>query len=99
MTFQLSPQAEESLESIWDYYAELGGERLANRILGDIHDGIHRILTLPTIGHFREDLTDKSFRFYRVHRYFLVYDATASPLYIARIYHSAQNIQALLKRD
>jgi plasmid stabilization system protein ParE len=51
----------------------------------------------PGLGHFRPDLTDKPFRFYRVYSIFLIYDPTSSPLHIARIYHSAQDVRTRIK--
>jgi len=71
MTFLLSRQAEESFDRLWDYYFERGGARLADRILGQMHDAIHRLIEQPTLGHFRPDLTDKPLRFYPRVEYFM----------------------------
>jgi plasmid stabilization system protein ParE len=94
MSFQLSRQAERALEELWDYYFERGGTRLADRILAEIRDAIDRLIEIPTLGHFRPDLTDKPLRFYRVYSILLIYDPDSSPLYIARVYHGAQDVKA-----
>jgi plasmid stabilization system protein ParE len=99
MNFLLSSQAETALERLWDYYFEQGGTRLADRILAEIHDAICRLIEHPTLGHFRPDLTDKPFRFYRVYSIFLIYDPASSPVYIARVYHAAQDIQTRMDHD
>jgi plasmid stabilization system protein ParE len=99
MKFLLSRQAQTSLEQLWDYYYERGGTNLADRISADIHDAIAHLVEHPNLGHFRPDLTDKPFRFYRVYRIFLIYDPASSPMYIARIYHSAQDIEIRIKAD
>src|SRR5436853_2284006 len=99
MSFLLSPQAEVALQQTWDFYFDRGGTRLADRILAEIHDAIARLIERPSLGHFRPDLTDKPFRFYRVYSIFLIYDPTSSPLYIARVYHAAQDIQTRMQDD
>jgi plasmid stabilization system protein ParE len=99
MKFLLSVQAQRALEDLWDYYFDRGGSRLANRILADIHDAIHRLIERPGLGHFRPDLTEKPFRFYRVYNIFLIYDPASSPLYIARVYHAAQDIARRMQTD
>ena len=93
MRFVLSRQAERALEELWDFYFQNGGDLLANRILGEIHDAIHRLIELPQLGHYRPDLTDKPFRFYRVYNILIIYDPASSPLFVARIYHAAQDIK------
>ena len=64
MKFQLSPQAQEALDQLRDYYFDRGGTRLASRILGEIHDAIYRLIEFPGLGHLRPDLTDKPLRFF-----------------------------------
>jgi plasmid stabilization system protein ParE len=93
MTFLLSRQAERALEELWDYYLERGGSGLADRILAEIRDAIDRLIECPTLGHFRPDLTGRPLRFYRVYSILLIYDPESSPLYIARVYHGAQDVK------
>ena len=99
MTFLLSGQAERAFQDLWDYYFERGGTRLADRILAEIHDAIHRLIEHPGLGHSRPDLTDKPFRFYRVYNILLIYDPQSSPLYIARVYHGAQDVKTRMKSE
>ena len=99
MNFVLSRQAESAFGKLWDYYAGNGGTRLADRILGQMHDAIQRLIDQPTLGHFRPDLTDKPLRFYRVYNVFLIYDPASSPLYVARVYHTSQDIASRMKRE
>ena len=99
MKFLLSRQAQAALDRLWDYYFDRGGPRLADRILGQIHDAIHRMIEKPALGHFRPDLTDKPLRFYRVYSIFLIYDPASSPLYIARVYHASQDIKTRMEKE
>jgi len=66
---------------------------LADRILADIRDAIDRLIERPGLGHFRPDLTDRPLRFYRVYSIYLIYDPASSPLYIACVYHTAQDVR------
>jgi plasmid stabilization system protein ParE len=99
MRFTLSSQAEQALAEAWDFYFERGGARLADRILAEIHDAIERLVDWPTLGHFRPDLTDKPFRFYRVYSIFLIYDPASSPLHIALVFHAAQDIRTRMSDE
>jgi plasmid stabilization system protein ParE len=99
MKFLLSRQAERALDDLWEYYVQRGGSRLADRILGEIHDAIGRLIEHPALGHHRPDLTDKPFRFYRVYNILLIYDPESSPLYVARVYHAAQDIRTRMQDD
>lgn len=99
MDFELSQQAVDAFGENWNFYARSGGEKLANRILGDIHDAIQKLCELPNLGHSRPDLTDKPFKFYRIYQILLVYDPAARPLYIARVYHAAQDVKQRMERN
>ena len=99
MKFVLSRQAERAFEQLWDYYFQRGGTRLADRILAEIRDAIDRLIEFPGLGHFRPDLTDKPFRFYCVYNIMLVYDPASSPLFIARVYHAAQDIKTRMEEE
>lgn len=99
MSYVLSRQAQHALNSIWDYYFAQGGTRLADRILSEIQTAILRLVESPGLGHMRPDLTDKLFKFYRVYSFFLIYDPASSPLYIARVYHGAQDIEQRMQTD
>ena len=57
------------------------------------------MIELPELGHFRPDLTDRPFRLYLVYNIFLIYDPKSSPLYIARVYHAAQDIKTRMEKD
>jgi plasmid stabilization system protein ParE len=99
MKFQLSDQAAEALEALWEYYVARGGTKLADRVLAEIHDSIEKLIERPGLGHHRPDLTDKPLRFYRVYDVLLIYDPASSPLYIARVYHPSQDVRRRLRDE
>ncbi len=90
--FVLSRDAETDLLEIWSYLAIVAGHAVADRILEDIHDEIVRLAESPGKGSHRTDLAPEPFRVWRVHSYYLFYEAT-QPLSIARVLHTARDIQ------
>jgi len=99
MNAELSDQAAMFLDRLYDYYFAEGGTRLADRMLAEIFDEIQKVIDRPSLGKFREDLTDKPLRFHRVRNHFLIYDAASSPLHIARIYHAKQDIKTRMTQS
>jgi antitoxin ParD1/3/4/toxin ParE1/3/4 len=55
-----------------------------------------RIGESPGLGHRREDLTELPVRFYRVHKFLIVYAPEEEPIGIVRILHSSRDISAIL---
>jgi plasmid stabilization system protein ParE len=59
--FLLAPAAKSDIFEIWDYYAsEVGDVELADRMRGEIFDGIRAAAQQPKIGHLRRDLANAS---------------------------------------
>jgi len=50
----------------------------------------------PSIGHWREELTDKRHRFFLVYSYLIVYRHETKPLQIIRVLHAARDVQSIL---
>ncbi len=47
---------------------------------------------MPGMGHFREDLLDKRFRFWNVWSYLIVYRWEAKPIEVIAIVHGARDV-------
>ncbi len=95
----LLPDALDDLREIAAYIATEWSEDRAAQVLTDLLNALDRIGDMPTIGHFRPDLDDKGRRFYRVHRFLIIYDAEARPPRIMRILHGHRNVKSILKRS
>ena len=52
----------------------------------------------PSIGHSRQDLTDRPLKFWSVFSYLVVYDPESRPLTIIAVLHGARDVEKLLKR-
>ena len=95
--YVIAPVAEEDLLVIWHYYAEeVGDPELADRMVGELISGFHTIAKNPGIGHPRRDLSEEPLRFWVIRRYLVIYRPAKSPVEIARVLHSARDVQAIL---
>lgn len=95
----LSIQAKAALARISHYYLEQRDAELAEYIVGEFTRSFITIGEMPGIGHSRADLTDRPFRFYRVFSYLVIFEANTSPVFIARIFHSARDVETLLREE
>jgi antitoxin ParD1/3/4 len=62
----------------------------------EIYEVIQCLVRMPLIGHFREDLADRSHRFWPVRDFLIVYHPDTSPLEIVRILRGSRDIPSLL---
>ena len=92
----LAPQAKRDLNQIVVYVADQAGATTARRVLAEIREAMNLIARRPMIGHLRQDLTHRPYRFWTVQPYFIVYDPGQRPLQIACILHAARDIKHLL---
>lgn len=76
---------------------DAGGTRLARYIRGEIMDAIRFLAANPGAGHSRTDLTPTPVKFWPVFSYLVVYDPALVPLGVARIVHSAQDLEAMFE--
>jgi len=63
--FVLHPEALGDLEEIWEFIADDSLEA-ADRILDEIRQVMHALVTFPRMGHLRADLTSRPLRFHPV---------------------------------
>jgi plasmid stabilization system protein ParE len=95
MKFLLTPAAARDLDQIWDYIADDNVEA-ADRVLSALEKAMQRLVRRPGIGHLRESLADRSYRFFLVYSYLIVYRPETRPLQIIRVLHASRDIQILL---
>ncbi len=93
--FVLTAPAERDLTDIWDYIAADNLEA-ADRVLDAMDAAFRRLAAQPGLGHYREDLADKTVRFDAVYSYLIVYRWQTRPLQILRVLHAARDVATLL---
>jgi plasmid stabilization system protein ParE len=92
--FVLTPQAELDLTEIWDYIAQDNIDT-ADHILGELEQTMGRLAEMPNMGHIREDLADRRYRFWPVCSYLIVYRAGTKPLQIIRVISGYRDLSNL----
>ena len=95
--FFITPTARRDLNAIWDYLCEKVNERLANRILAELHDAIQMLAENPGFGHSRADVDDPRYRFWSVRRYVIAYRTDLKPFTVARVVHGARDFKKLFE--
>jgi plasmid stabilization system protein ParE len=94
-SFILTPRAEQDVSDIWDYIADDSIEA-ADRVLAALENMMHRLAKNPGIGHIREELADRRYRFFLVYSYLIVYRSENQPLQVIRVLHAARDVQGIL---
>ena len=90
-----SNEAEADFDAILEYIA---ADSVQSAV--DVHTRFLEIFRLlaenPEVGHYREDLTSQAVRFFPVYSYMVVYISGSSPVEIARILGTAQDVESIL---
>ncbi len=97
--FRLSAEAEQDLNEISAYLIGQGGIYLARHVLREIHQAMRFLVENPEAGHRRTDLTKAPVKFWQVFSYLIIYDPKAQPLGIARVLHSALDLEAMFRKQ
>src|SRR3954464_2335211 len=94
MKLLISKRAVADLNSIWNYIAK-DNPAAADRVEDKLHDAIHELLANPSLGHFRDDIADRRYRFRREFSYVIAYRVDDQILRIVRIVHGARDMSRL----
>jgi plasmid stabilization system protein ParE len=90
--FLFTLEAQVNVLAIWEFIANDDSEKSADRVVARIYDECQRLGEMPGMGHFREDLLDKRFRFWNVWSYLIVYRWESRPIEIIAIVHGARDL-------
>lgn len=96
MAYRLTARAEADVETIADFIAADNVEAALKVVLA-LEDAFTLLASRPAIGHSREDLTERPFKFWSVYSYLVVYDPANQPLTIVAVLHGARNVEQILK--
>jgi plasmid stabilization system protein ParE len=96
--FRLSPEAARDIEDLLEYIAR-DSVPAARRVRQELLAACRWLAEHPSMGHRREDLTDKPVRFFPVYSFLIIYDPATTPLEIVRVLRGAQDIAAILERE
>jgi toxin ParE1/3/4 len=90
----LSPAARSDLLNIWEFLAYLS-QKKADRTMREIYERFETLLKFPESGRRRDELK-KGLRSFPVEKYLVFYFIIEDGIRIARILHSAQDIENAL---
>ena len=90
-----SETAREDLVALWEYIAQDDIDA-ADRVRHAIREAVDTLVTLPGMGHRRDDVADETLRFWPVFSYLIVYRPQTDPLEIVRVISGYRDIAALL---
>jgi plasmid stabilization system protein ParE len=65
--FELTSDAQRDLEAIAEYIAVEATVDQAMRVVTELRDAFRMLGEMPGMGHFREDLLDRHYKFWSVH--------------------------------
>jgi toxin ParE1/3/4 len=95
--YHLSPEAQQDLLDIRDYYLAEAGAGVTRHVLGEIAHALRFLASTPGAGHRRDDLTDEDVRFWAVFSYLIVYDPTMRPIGVARVLHGSRDLMSMFR--
>lgn len=93
------PEARADLDDIWEYVAADNLDA-ADRVIAEILAAIRALVSFPSQGHHRPDLTSQPLRFIHLHDYLIAYASDQNPLWIVAVLHGRRNprlMAAILK--
>jgi plasmid stabilization system protein ParE len=98
--FVLHPAAFADLEEIWEFIATDSLDA-ADRVLEEIFEAIHSLVSFPQVGHIRADLSSRPLRFHPVRDFLIAYAFDEKPIVVLAILHGRRNprVMAALLRD
>jgi plasmid stabilization system protein ParE len=97
--FVLHPAAFADLDEIWEFIAADSLDA-ADRVLREIYEAIHSLVSFPNSGHVRPELSSQLLRFRVVRDFLIAYAPEEAPLVILAIIHGGRNprvIAAMLR--
>jgi toxin ParE1/3/4 len=96
--FRLTLTAEEDVGDIVEFIAA-DNEDAAVRVRHALYSAFELLASRPGIGHTRDDLTERSMKFWSVYSYLVVYEPASNPLTIVAVLHGARDVARILKEN
>jgi plasmid stabilization system protein ParE len=89
--FHLSKAATRDLQQIIGYIRQRS-TTAAKRVKAELRSEMIKLVSMPHMGHKREDATATHLRFWSLYSYLIVYNPDSKPLEIVRILHGARDL-------
>jgi len=89
-------EAKADIQAIWQFLNQEQSQDTADEIIDRILLECARLGEMPGVGHYREDLLDKRYRFWNASSYLIVYQWQVRPIQVIAVVHGARNLGAFL---
>jgi toxin ParE1/3/4 len=88
--YALHPEAFADLDGIREYIAKDNPDA-ADRVIGEIFDGIRALAPFPDQGFRRPNITSRPLRFKLVREYVIAYAPEKKPLWVVAVFHGRRS--------
>jgi plasmid stabilization system protein ParE len=89
--FLLTPEAKSDLKQILLDIAEDSPDT-AERLRLELYEGLQGLGRLPGIGHYRDELLGRKYRFWNFYSYVVAYVWEARPIEVISVVHGARDL-------
>ncbi|HEX4796388.1 MAG TPA: type II toxin-antitoxin system RelE/ParE family toxin [Humisphaera sp.] len=96
--YSFTSDAYQDLRGIRDYLMDTAGDEVAERVVKEIRNECGKLADMPGMGHYREDLLDRGFRFWSVYAYVIGYRWKTKPIQIIAVVHGTRDLAAAFFR-
>ncbi len=93
----IADSAEEDLKSIFEYIEREGGTDVLDQFAPNFFKAFDLLAEHAGIGHYKESVLPKDYRFHAVARYLIVYRWQTKPIEIIAIVHGARDLPTVLE--
>jgi plasmid stabilization system protein ParE len=92
--YELTTEAQRDLDRIAEYIAVEASVDRAIKVLSQFRSAFRKLAEFPGLGHFREDVLDRRYRFWAVHSYLVAYRWDVTPIQVIAVVHGARDLDA-----
>jgi antitoxin ParD1/3/4/toxin ParE1/3/4 len=95
--YELTPEARGDLADIADYIATRGSLERALKVIRDLREAFRNLAQMPGMGHFRDDLLDRRYKFWCVYSYLIAYEWQVKPIRVIAVAHGARDLETFFE--
>jgi antitoxin ParD1/3/4/toxin ParE1/3/4 len=88
----ISRRALRDLDAIWSYLAVRAVANIAGDVVAAILDSLESLAQMPGMGHRRDDVANRRYRFWTTKSYVIGYRFDATALRVVRVVHGSRNL-------